>query len=68
MRNNTTFSKALRDEIDLSLDELARRDAQGMLAGAFQAEVDEYIQSHGGERDNNNLLVVRNGRSQERTI
>jgi len=67
--NDTTFSEALRDEIHLSLDELARRGAQRMLATALQAEVDEYIQRHGSEQDeNNHALVVRNGRSRERTI
>ena len=69
MCNDTTFSEALRDEIHLSLDELARRGAQRMLATALQAEVDEYIQRHGSEQDeNNHALVVRNGRSRERTI
>ncbi|NCF67867.1 MAG: IS256 family transposase [Chloroflexi bacterium] len=69
MCNDTTFSEALRDEIHLSLDELARRGAQRMLAAALQAEVDEYIQRHGSEQDeNNHALVVRNGRSRERTI
>ncbi|MGB3717646.1 MAG: IS256 family transposase [Candidatus Promineifilaceae bacterium] len=69
MCNNTTFSEAVRDEIHLSLDELAQRGAQRMLALALQAEVDEYIRRHEGERDENNYaLVVRNGRSRERTI
>jgi transposase-like protein len=69
MGNNTTFSEALRDEIHLSLDELARRGAQHMLAAALQAEVDEYIDRHRSERDDNNhALVVRNGTSRERTI
>jgi transposase-like protein len=40
-----------------------------MLLTALQAEVDEYIQRHQEERDENGrALVVRNGRSQERTI
>ena len=40
-----------------------------MLALALQAEVDEYIRRHAGERDeNNHALVVRNGRSRERTV
>jgi transposase-like protein len=69
MCNHTTFSETIRDEIHLSLDELARRGAQRMLALALQAEVDEYIRRHEGERDENgHALVVRNGRSQERTI
>ena len=69
MCNDTTFSNSIRDEIHLSLDELAQRGAQRMLAAALQAEVDEYIQRHANERDENgHALVVRNGRSQERTI
>jgi len=32
MSNDITFSQALRDEIHLGLDELARRGAQRMLA------------------------------------
>ncbi len=51
MCNDTTFSEALRDEIHLDLDELARRGAQRMLAAALQAEVDEYIHRHSNERD-----------------
>jgi transposase-like protein len=69
MGNDTTFSEVLRDEIHLSLDELARRGAQRMLAAALRAEADEYIQRHGHERDeNNHALVVRNGHARERTI
>jgi putative transposase len=69
MCNHTTFSETIREEIHLSLDELARRGAQRMLALALQAEVDEYIRRHEGERDEDgHALVVRNGRSQERTI
>jgi len=69
MCNNTTLSETVRDEIHLSLDELAQRGAQRMLALALRAEVDEYIRRHEGERDeNDHALVVRNGRSRERTI
>jgi putative transposase len=69
MCKDTTFSEAIRDEIHLSLDELARQGAQRMLAAALQAEVDEYIRRHSNELDENNrALVVRNGRSRERTI
>lgn len=69
MSNDTTFTETIRDEVHLSLDELAQRGAQRMLALALQAEVDEYIRRHAGERDeNNHALVVRNGRSRERTV
>ena len=40
-----------------------------MLAAALQAEVDEYIQRHAQERDEEGYaLVVRNGKAQERTV
>lgn len=40
-----------------------------MLAAALQAEVDQYIQQHAQERDENgHALVVRNGYTQERTV
>ena len=40
-----------------------------MLEAALQAEVDEYIQRHRQERDENgHALVVRNGLAQERTV
>src|SRR5690606_20723633 len=69
MPNDTTFSEAVRDEIHLSLDELARRGAQRMLAAALEAEVDEYIRRHSGQRDEKGrALVVRNGRARQRTI
>jgi putative transposase len=69
MGNDTTLSEAIRDEIHCSLDELARRGAQRMLAAALEAEVDEYIQGHEGARDENGRAqVVRNGRARERTI
>ena len=69
MCNDTILPGAIRDEIHLSLDELARRGAQRMLAVALQAEVDEYIERHIGARDENgHALVVRNGRARERTV
>jgi transposase-like protein len=40
-----------------------------MLAAALEAEVDEYIRRHRGERDESgHALVVRNGRARQRTI
>ena len=69
MSNNTTLIDNIRTEIHLTLDELVRRGAQRMLEAALQAEVDAYIQSRTQERDeNDHALVVRNGRSQERTV
>lgn len=69
MSNDTTFPQALRDEIHASLDELVQRGAQRMLAAALQAEVDEYLHRHAGQRDpNGHARVVRNGRARERTL
>ena len=43
------------------IDELVREGARRMLAEALQAEVDDYIARHDGERDENGRrLVVRN--------
>ena len=68
MPDDTTIPDSIRDEIHLSLDELARRGAQRMLALALQAEVDDYIQRHGGQDDQGHALVVRNGCARERTV
>ena len=44
------------------LDELVREGARRMLAEALQAEVEDYIARHVGERDERGRrLVVRNG-------
>jgi transposase-like protein len=68
MPDDTTIPVAIREEIHLSLDELALRGAQRMLALALQAEVDEYIGRHGGQDDNGHALVVRNGYARQRTV
>ncbi|MCW2718627.1 MAG: integrase family protein [Pseudonocardia sp.] len=47
------------------IDDLVREGARKMLAEALQAEVDDYIARHGGERDENGRRqVVRNGSHQ----
>ena len=44
------------------IDELVREGARRMLAEALQAEVEDYIARHVGERDEHgHRLVVRNG-------
>ena len=69
MNNDTTLINEVRAEIHLSLDDLVQRGAQRMLEAALQAEVDQYICRHTQERDENgHALVVRNGRSQARTL
>lgn len=58
-----------RQELELSLDEITRAGAQRMLAIALQAEVDAYLETAGGERDEGGrALVTRNGRAQSREI
>jgi transposase-like protein len=58
-----------RERTLLDLDEIARQGARRMLAEALEAEVDAYIETARGERDENgHALVVRNGHANEREI
>ena len=69
MYKHTTLTDNVRDEIHLTIDDLVRRGAQRMLEAALQAEVENYLQRHRHERDDNgHALVVRNGLAQERTV
>ena len=69
MDNDTTLSNDVRTEIHSTIDDLVKRGAQRMLEAALQAEVENYIQRHRQERDENgHALVVRNGLAQERTV
>lgn len=69
MDNHTTLIDDVRTEIHATIDDLVKRGAQRMLEAALQAEVDSYLQRHSQVRDENgHALVVRNGRSQERTV
>ena len=69
MDKHTTLIDDVRDEIHSTIDDLVRRGAQRMLEAALQAEVENYLQRHSQERDENgHALVVRNGLSQERTV
>src|SRR5215218_9404033 len=53
----------------LDLDEIARAGARRMLAQALEAEVQAYLDTASGERDEHgHALVVRNGRAREREI
>jgi putative transposase len=53
----------------ISLDDLAREGALWMIAAALEAEVDEYVRSFAGERDEDGKrLVVRNGKARERKL
>ncbi len=69
MDKHTTHIADIRTEIYSTLDDLVRRGAQRMLEAALQIEVENYIQRHSQERDENgHALVVRNGLAQERIV
>src|SRR5215212_2743671 len=58
-----------QDELRLDLDELVREGARRMLAAALEAEVDDYLAAHAGERDEGGRrLVVRNGHARQREV
>lgn len=57
------------EEIEVTLDELAREGARRMIATALEAEVADYVERFAGERDEDGKrLVVRNGRARERKV
>ena len=61
--------EAARSELHADLDELARQGARQMLAAALEAEVDDYLAAHAGERDEGGRrLVVRNGHARQREV
>ena len=54
---------------ELLLDEIAREGARRMLIEALEAEVDDYVDRHRSERDEQrHALVVRNGRARTRKV
>jgi putative transposase len=56
-------------ELHADLDELAREGARRMLAAALEAEVDDYLVAHAGERDEGGRrLVVGNGHARQREV
>ncbi|MDQ3507838.1 MAG: IS256 family transposase [Actinomycetota bacterium] len=58
-----------REELLLGLDEIARQGARRMLKEALEAEVEAYVESARGERDEEGYsLVVRNGHAREREV
>src|SRR5947209_13679268 len=53
----------------LLLDEIAREGARRMLIKALKAEVDDYVERHRNQRDEQgHALVVRNGRAPARKL
>ena len=58
-----------REEVAVTLDDLAREGARRMIAAALEAEVDEYVWGLGEERDEDgHRLVRRNGKAKERRV
>src|SRR6185437_2069095 len=56
-------------EKGLLLDEIACEGARRMLIEALEAEVDDYLERHRNERDEQgHALVVRNGRGRARKL
>jgi len=57
------------EEMQETLDQLAREGARRMIAAALRAEADEYVERFSDELDDDgHRLVVRNGRAQERKV
>jgi transposase-like protein len=57
------------EEMQASLDQLAREGARRMIAAALRAEADEYVERFSDEVDEDgHRLVVRNGRARERKV
>jgi transposase-like protein len=65
----TKDGQGTSQEVQQSLDELARQGARRMIAEALELEVEEYIGKLRHLRDEQgHALVVRNGRGQERSV
>src|SRR4051812_2193249 len=57
------------DQVQVTLDELAREGARIMIATALEAEVADYIERFAEDRgEDGKRLVVRNGRARERRV
>lgn len=58
-----------RKEFELSLDEIAREGARRLLVHCLNLEVEEYINQHADETDENgHRTVVKNGRGRSRSV
>ena len=65
----TTNEKNCPEEASFDLDELAREGARRMILEALYVEVSEYVETLHHLRDKKGCaLVVRNGKSKERTV
>lgn len=57
------------ESLHIHLDELVREGARRMLIGAIAAEVEEYVQRHADQVDDDgHRLVVRNGKAKPRKV
>ncbi len=61
-------SHEMEAEILPSLDEVALEGARRMLSVALEAEVAAYLEYHQARDEKGHALVVRNGRSRERSV
>ncbi len=68
MSNDSITLDEVREEIQLTIDEITRRGAQRMLAAALEAEVEAYLARYGQKDEQGRAQVVRNGYARERTI
>jgi putative transposase len=58
-----------QEEMQVTLDSLAREGARRMIAAALRAEADAYVEQFSDEVDERgHRLVVRNGRAKERKV
>ncbi len=58
-----------QEEVEKTLDGLAREGARRMLMSALEEEVSDYVERHVEERDEDgHALVVRNGRARARKV
>jgi putative transposase len=57
------------EEMQVTLDQLAREGARRMIAAALRAGADEYVEQFSDDVDEDgHRLVVRNGRARERKV
>lgn len=65
----SNLSKNANELLSFSLDKIVQAGARKLLIHALDLEVEEYLQSAGSWRDeNNHRMVVRNGKGKERKI
>jgi transposase-like protein len=69
MLNLVIQSDNIRQELVMTLDEIAQEGARRMLVEALNLEVSEYVKRHAEHRDDHgHALVVKNGKAQPRKL